>query len=136
MALRIESLPEYVHVSWQGELVSQDLTLLSNELPRLGLQLGKAPNVLHTFDEVRGLGLPARALEAHGRYLGQIKLPNPSRSASVCHNPLAFGMARMMQMYNQNPDLQIEVFSDVAEAIKWLQGRSKPAGPSERQAKS
>ena len=130
MALRIESLPEYVHVSWHGELVSQDLTQLSHELPKLGLQLGKAPNVLHTFDEVRGMGLAARALEAHGRHLAQIKLPNPSRSASVCHNPLAFGMARMMQLYNQNPDLQIEVFSDEVEAVDWLRGGPKSAGPS------
>jgi hypothetical protein len=120
MPIRIEVLPEYVHVSWYGKLVDQDLVLLSREMPKIGLHLGKAPHVLHTFDEVDGIGLPPESLHAHARQLGLTQLPNRCRVASVCRNPLAYGMARMMQMLNHNSDIQIEVFSDMEEALRWL----------------
>ena len=122
MPIRIEILPDYVHVSWYGKLVNQDLAVLSTEMPKIGEQLRKVPNVLHTFDEVEGMGLQFEAMHTHGRHLGRIKLPNPSRTASVCNNGLAYGMARMMQSLNHNPDLQMEVFSDMETALRWLKG--------------
>ena len=128
MPIRIESLPEYVHVSWYGRLVSQDVALLSTEMPRIGMQRGRAPNVLHTYDEVEGSGLQFAALSAHGQELSRIKLPNPCRSALVCSNPLAFGLARMMQMLNRNSDLQIEVFSNLEEARQWLKAMPVTSG--------
>ncbi len=120
MPIRIEILPEYVHVTWYGSLANDDLALLGTEMPKLGIQLGKVPNVLHTFDEVTGIGMQFEAMHSHGRHLGRIKLPNRSRTASVCSNPLSFGMARMMQSLNHNPDLQMEVFSTMEEALRWL----------------
>ena len=120
MPIRIEVLPQYVHVSWYGTLAEQDLDQLSAEMPKIGVQLGKAPNVLHTYDEVEGMGLPPESLQAHARRLGRTKVPNRCRAATVCSNPLAYGMARMMQMLNRNPDIQIEVFSGREEALCWL----------------
>ena len=131
MPIRMQLLPDYVHVAWHGNLSSLDLDELSAELPRIGQQIGRSPDVLHTFDEVKGMGLQGENLAAYGRHLEKIKLPNPTRSASVCGNPLAYGMARMMQMFNQNPDLQIEVFSDMPEALRWLKGQAKAGGKAE-----
>jgi len=120
MPIRIEVLPEYVHVAWYGKLVDQDLVLLGREMPKIGQQLGKAPHALHTFDEVDGIGLPPESLQNHARQMGLARLPNRCRVASVCGNPLAYGMARMMQMLNQNSDIEIEVFSDLEGALRWL----------------
>ena len=125
MPIRIEVLPEYVHVLWYGKLVDGDLARLGSEIPRIGMQLGRAPNVLHSFGEVEGTGIKPEALRAHGRHLGTIVLPNRCRAASVCPNPLAYGMARMMQLQNENRDLEIEVFADLEEARRWLK-----AGPA------
>ena len=120
MPIRIEVLPEYVHILWYGKLVDGDLARLGSDIPRIGMQLGRAPHVLHTFGEIEGTGLKPEALRAHGRHLGTIVLPNRCRAASVCAHPLAYGMARMMQLLNENPSLQIEVFSDLEEALRWL----------------
>jgi hypothetical protein len=126
MPIRIEILPEYVHVAWYGSLVNEDLAMLGAEMPKIGQLLGKVPNVLHTFDEVSGIGLQFEAMHMHSRHLARIKLPNRSRTASVCNNPLSFGMARMMQSLNHNPDLVMEVFSTMDEALAWLRTPTEP----------
>lgn len=128
MPLRIEVLPDYVHVNWHGELVKQDLDLLSAEMPRIGRQLGHAPNVLHTFDGASGTSLHFDMLNSYSRNLRQIKLPNPCRAASVCTHPLGFGLARMMQLINQNPDVEMMVFSDKEAALRWLEEDPKRSG--------
>ncbi len=120
MPIRIQLLPDYVHVIWHGELSKEDLDTLSVEMPRIGRQLGHAPNVLHTFDETSGTSLRFEAMHSYGRDLRLVKLPNPCRIASVCTHQVGFGLARMMQLINQNPDLKMEVFSDKEAALHWL----------------
>ena len=120
MPFRIEILPEYVHVEWYGNLVNSDLFNLGMEMPRIGEQLRRAPNVLHTFEGVETVKLEVDAMQAHGRKLARTVLPNPSRTASFCDRPLVYGVARMMQSLNTNPMLQMEVFSSREEAIAWL----------------
>ncbi|MDQ5981134.1 MAG: hypothetical protein QG602_4112 [Verrucomicrobiota bacterium] len=120
MPIRIQLLPDYVHVNWHGELTTQDLDLLSVEMPRIGWQIGHAPNVLHTFDETTGSALRYDAMHSYGRNLQQVKLPNPCRVASVCNHTIGFGLARMMQLINQNPDLDMKVFSEKEAALCWL----------------
>lgn len=125
MPLRIQLLPDYVHVNWHGELSKQDLDLLSVEMPRIGRQIGHAPNVLHTFEETSGTSLRFEAMHGYGRNLRQVKLPNPCRVASVCNHPVGFGLARMMQLINQNPDLEMRVFSEKEPALSWLTEKPK-----------
>ena len=120
MPFRTEIKPEFVLIEWYGVLSNQDLMALGMELPRIGMELQKVPNVLHTFEKVEDSKLQFEAMHAHGRALARIKLPNRSRTASVCTSPLAFGMARMMQSLNHNPDLQMEVFNTMEEALAWL----------------
>ncbi|AOS46446.1 hypothetical protein Verru16b_03552 [Lacunisphaera limnophila] len=132
MPIRIQLLPEYVHVVWHGELVNQDLEFLSAEMPRIGRQIGRAPNVLHTFEEVTSTSLRFDAMHIHGNRLRSVKVPNSCRIASVCHQPVAFGMARMMQLINQNPALQMQVFTELEPALRWL--KDAPATPEKAPA--
>jgi hypothetical protein len=48
-----------------------------------------------------------------------------SRRAIVATNPAIFGVARMFEAYRSISDLgeHIMVFSDMSEALKWLNGR-------------
>lgn len=120
MPFRIEILPEYVHVEWYGDMVNEDLIEVGLALPKVGEQLRKVPNVLHTFDKVENLRLQFDAMHAHTRKLSRTELPNRSRTASVCERPLFYGVARMMQSLNSNPNLQMEVFTSLEDALAWL----------------
>jgi hypothetical protein len=44
----------------------------------------------------------------------------PIRSALVARQPVHYGFARMFQMLNDNPRIQIRIFGTVEEAMQWL----------------
>ena len=44
----------------------------------------------------------------------------PIRSALVANRPVQFGFARMFQMLNDNPRIQIRIFGNLEEAQRWL----------------
>ena len=44
----------------------------------------------------------------------------PIRSALVASKPVQFGFARMFQMLNDNPRVQIRIFGSLEEAHQWL----------------
>jgi len=48
-------------------------------------------------------------------------IPAPIRSALVADKPIQFGFARMFQMLNDNPRVQIRIFGNLEEAQQWLQ---------------
>lgn len=121
MPFRIEITPTYVHVDWHGEMTNRDLIDLAIEMPRIGQMLGKVPNVLHTYEQVEQMHLDFGALHAHASGLSRLKLPNRSRTAMVCCSPVSFGMGRMMQSLNSNPDLEMEVFDSVEAARRWIE---------------
>ena len=47
-------------------------------------------------------------------------IPAPIRSALVADKPILFGFARMFQMLNDNPRVQIRIFGSLEEAQQWL----------------
>ena len=48
------------------------------------------------------------------------KVTVPIRSALVANRPVQFGFARMFQMLNDNPRIQIRIFGNLEEARQWL----------------
>jgi hypothetical protein len=48
------------------------------------------------------------------------KVAVPIRSALVANRPVQFGFARMFQMLNDNPRIQIRIFGNLEEARRWL----------------
>ena len=51
---------------------------------------------------------------------GERKVLTPIRSALVANRPVQFGFARMFQMLNDNPRIQIRIFGNLEEAQRWL----------------
>ena len=48
------------------------------------------------------------------------RVASPIKSALVVNRPVQFGFARMFQMLNDNPRIQIRIFGTVEEAAQWL----------------
>jgi hypothetical protein len=51
---------------------------------------------------------------------GERRVPVLIRSALVANRPVQFGFARMFQMLNDNPRIQIRIFGNLEEAQRWL----------------
>ena len=58
----------------------------------------------------------------------QRPIPAPIRSALVASKPVQFGFARMFQMLNDNPRIQIRIFGTAEEAVQWLDSPRPPRG--------
>lgn len=53
------------------------------------------------------------------------KVTVPIRSALVANRPVQFGFARMFQMLNDNPRIQIRIFGNLEEALRWLHSSAR-----------
>jgi hypothetical protein len=53
------------------------------------------------------------------RRLG-MELPNPIKSAIVVASRVQLGIARMFQTLNDHPQVTVEIFHDLGEALSWL----------------
>jgi len=120
MPFRSQVHEAYVHIQWHGTLIADDLRELGRELPRIGMQLRRAPDVLHTFDEVVETRLNFDVVHNYSAEVSKQQLPNSCRVASVGNNPTSYGIARMFQAMNANPNIEIEVFETVTDALAWL----------------
>lgn len=58
---------------------------------------------------------------AHRR--AQRQVTAPIRSALIAVQPVHFGFARMFQMLNDNPRINIRIFASRDEAVSWLQSK-------------
>lgn len=102
-----------------GVLDIEDLDAVAAEVERLedagvmGDRLTDLTALEHInvgFEEVFGVALKR----------AQRQIRAPVRSALVADKPVQFGFARMFQILNDNPRIQIRIFGTRAEAEQWL----------------
>ncbi len=102
-----------------GVLDRADLNAVMDEVERLEDEgvLGDRLTDLTALDRIdvgfeEVFALAARRAER--------KVPAPIRSALVANRPVQFGFARMFQMLNDNPRIEIRIFGNLEEARQWL----------------
>lgn len=102
-----------------GILDRADLNALTKEVERLedeGLLRDRLTDLTALdridvgFEEVFALALQR----------AERRVSAPIRSALVANRPVQFGFARMFQMLNDNPRIQIRIFGSLEEAQRWL----------------
>lgn len=92
---------------------------------------------LADWSEVTELVLSSQAIRASVQMTGELvrQLPGDHRVALVARAPAVFGMCRMWQTLIEQVGVEACVFSDRAEAVRWLlEGtlREPAAGQAER----
>lgn len=110
-----------VHVCWYGAITQQDLDDFGSEMPRIGRSLGFAPDVLHTFAAVTGLGLKPIEAFTYSLRQNQEPIPNPIRSAIVADTGEGEALATVFKELNRTPNLEMKVFADESAARRWLE---------------
>jgi hypothetical protein len=119
MPFEISDEGKFHSIRLLGVLDSADLDAVMLEVQRLedqGLMADRLTD-LTTLDRI-DVGFEEVFALAVKR--GERKVPAPIRSALVANRPVQFGFARMFQMLNDNPRIQIRIFGNLEEARRWL----------------
>ncbi len=109
-----------VHVSWHGLVTKDDLVAFGVDMPRVGQELGFAPDVLHTFDAVTGHSFQPIAAYMYSLLQKRVRIPNPIRAAIVATTPEGAALAKVFTTLNRTRNLEMKVFANEAAARRWL----------------
>ncbi len=109
-----------VHAAWSGMITKDDLENLGKEMPRIGRELGFAPDVIHTYEGVTDVGFEPVAAYQYPLQQKQVSIPSPVRSAMVVTTKESEYLATIFKTLNRTPNLEMKVFYDEASARRWL----------------
>jgi hypothetical protein len=109
-----------VHISWTGVVAQADLDSLRREMPRIGRELGSAPDVIHTFDDTKGFSFTPGAAYDYSLQQRDVEIPNPIRVAIVATTRDGEALATVFKTLNCTPNMEMRVFGNEAVARRWL----------------
>lgn len=121
MPYRITSEPRFLRITLSGALTLQELRAALQELNALDAAADHTPPRLTDLSAIETSELKADDITAAAETRKAQRFRNPFRSAIIAPNPARYGYARMFQILNTHPDITLEVFTDEAPAIAWLQ---------------
>jgi hypothetical protein len=104
-----------------GVLDLRDLDALVAEAERLESEPAGPKDRLTDLTALERIDVGFEEVFAVAHRRAQRKVSAPIRSALVAVQPVQYGFARMFQMLNDNPRVQIRIFSSRAEAVQWLE---------------
>ena len=110
---------KYYYARLSGTLDRAELTAMTEEVERLedaGVMLDRITD----FTSVERIDVGFEEVFAVAQRRAERRVATPIRSALVANRPVQFGFARMFQMLNDNPRIQIRIFGSLEEAQQWL----------------
>jgi hypothetical protein len=119
MPFEIRDEGKYHYARLSGFLDRAELDAMTSEVERLedaGVLIDRITD-LTSLDRI-DVGFEEVFAVAQRR--AERKVSAPIRSALVANRPVQFGFARMFQMLNDNPRIQIRIFGNLEEAQQWL----------------
>ena len=109
--LRIEFEGLVVRADWKSMLEqARKFEREADRIPSRLTDTSRVDNLEHGYYDFVDL-IAQRAKEG---------FPNAFKSAIVAPQPIQYGCARMFQTLNNNPQISIEIFAGVDEALHWL----------------
>ena len=102
-----------------GVLDRADLDAVTREVERLEDE-GTLKDRLTDLTALERIDVGFEEVFALAQRRAERKVTAPIRSALVANRPVQFGFARMFQMLNDNPRVQIRIFGSLEEGQQWL----------------
>jgi hypothetical protein len=119
MPFEIRDEGKYYSARLYGTLDRADLNAVMREVERLE-DAGLLFDRLTDLTPLERIDVGFEEVFALAAQRGERKVAAPIRSALVANRPVQFGFARMFQMLNDNPRIQIRIFGNLEEAQQWL----------------
>ncbi len=120
MAYRIKEEPAFIRITFSGKITTRDLQAAVQELEALEASRVTLPHRLTDLSGMKQSEVKAEDVQAVAKKRKSRRFPNAFRSAIVAPQPAQYGYARMFQSLTDHPDIQIQVFDTVTEAMAWL----------------
>jgi hypothetical protein len=120
MPYHITKEPDLLRVVFFDNLTPQDLLSLADAIAAIEQAQPVALNRLADLTQVSGPELTYAAMLAFVERRKAQRLANPVKSAIVAPTPVHVGFARMFQILNDHPQIEVEVFATVEAAEAWL----------------
>jgi len=119
MPFEISDEGKYHSARLFGVLDRADLDAVMKEVERLEDE-GTLKDRLTDLTALDRIDVGFEEVFALAQRRAERKVTAPIRSALVANRPVQFGFARMFQMLNDNPRIQIRIFGNLEEAHQWL----------------
>ncbi len=120
MPYRCELIDSVIHLELQGTVSGEELAAAFNEIEETEARLGRMPNRITYMAGLLQTDLDYRVMDGLVMRRRQKQFPNSFRTALVAPNPISYGFARMFQSLNNNPQIEIRIFSDERAALAWV----------------
>ncbi|MDB4914327.1 MAG: hypothetical protein JWM95_1971 [Gemmatimonadetes bacterium] len=105
---------------FHGTLSNNDLVRMSDMINELERTLDVAPHRLTDLRGVRKIEVHYPDVQGFADRRTTVTIRNSVRAAIVVATPREFGFARMFQTLNNNPKIDVEVFTDEQAARDWI----------------
>jgi hypothetical protein len=120
MPFELTSKPHCFLVVFFDPLTRHDLQAAADAIAAIEDTLPLTPHRLTDLSQVSETDLTyANMLAFVERRLAR-GLANPIKSAIIASRPVQIGFARMFQILNDHPQIEVQVFRTLAEAEAWL----------------
>jgi len=122
MPINFKAVDGLIIVQFQGSVTAEDLQHLADAYQDIEARLEITPDRITDLSEwvPSSEDLPSSALNGFGRRRAHANVRNKVKSAIIAPHPGQFGLARMYQAYNRNPNIETLVFKDSASAYAWI----------------
>jgi hypothetical protein len=124
MTFHIQPDPAIIRTAFYGDVTHAEFLEYFKELMRVESGFERTPDRLTDLSGVKGWepGFPAMLDVTRLRRVQTF--PNKFRSAIVATSTELYGLARMFQMLNDNPQIEVQLFKTMAEAEDWLASKT------------
>jgi hypothetical protein len=119
MPFEIRDEGKYYSTRLSGLLDRAELNAMTREVERLE-DAGVLIDRITDLTPLERIDVGFEEVFAVAQRRGDRKVAAPIKSALVANRPVQFGFARMFQMLNDNPRIQIRIFGNLEEAQQWL----------------
>ena len=120
MPHEIQATDRFIRVIFTGHFTEADRLELGSELPRVEATYKIFPDRMLDFTAVEKNDFEFPAIERRAAAARARVYPNPFKLALVAPKPLDYGCARMYQILNDNPQVDLKIFKTRSEAEEWL----------------
>lgn len=115
-------------ITLRGAFTGRDLVELFNSVREVEARLPFSPHRLTDLTEATGPAITHHDIAHTVGLMKFIRYHNPHKSAVVAPGLLQYGFARMFQMLNTNPQVEVGVFRDISSARLWFQEAEEKTG--------
>lgn len=109
-----------VYLTFRGYVTAEDIRDMVDLLAKIETEARVSPDRMADLTAIEGMSLNFSAIIDYSVMRRKAPLKNKVKAAIVAPHPLQYGFARMFQTLNDNPDINMEIFTNKNSGLAWI----------------